>query len=191
MTDELEELVARLGLVEGASEVAGGGDRTLLLHATHLHAHVLGLDNDHHTQGLEGLLYGFAYLQRHAFLHLQAMAVAVNDAGYLGQACDVSVGDVGHMGLAVEGQHVVLAKGVEVDVLDDDHLAVVFLELGLIEYLYGIFVVATCEVGHSFCHTEGGLQQAFALGVFTDEGEQLAHPLLNIRQLLVVHRHRH
>ena len=191
VTDELEELVACLGLVEGASEVAGGGDGTLLLDTAHLHAHVLGLDYDHHSQGLKGFLYGFAYLQRHAFLHLQAMAVAVDHAGYLGEACDVAVGDVSHMGFAVEGYHVVLAEGVEVDVLDDDHLAVVFLELGLIEYLDGVFVVASCEVGHSFCHTDGCLLQSFALRVFTDEGEQLTHPLLNIRQLLVVHRHRH
>ena len=42
-----------------------------------------------------------------------------------------SIGDVGHGGRPGEGQQVVLAEGVEGDVLDDHHLAVVDLEDGV------------------------------------------------------------
>ena len=34
--DEVKKLLARLGLVEGAGKVAGGGDRALFLDAAHL-----------------------------------------------------------------------------------------------------------------------------------------------------------
>ena len=81
-----------------------------------------GFDDDHHAQGLERLLDAVFDLLRHTLLHLKAVGVDIDYAGYLRQSGDVAVRDVGHVGLAVEGQHVVLAEGEKVDILDDDHL---------------------------------------------------------------------
>ena len=54
--DEVHKLFTCLGLIEGTGEVAGRGDGVLLLHTAHLHAHVLGFDDYHDTQRVEGLL---------------------------------------------------------------------------------------------------------------------------------------
>ena len=90
---------------------------------------MLSFDNHHYAKRLEGFLDAVAYLLRHAFLYLETVREAIHYAGYLAQACYLSVGDVCHVYLAIEGQHVVFAKGIEIDVSHDDHLAVVLVEL--------------------------------------------------------------
>ena len=54
-------------------------------------------------------------------------------AGDFAEADDLAVRDVGYVRLAEERQQVVLAHGVELDVLDDDHLVVVDVEEGFVE----------------------------------------------------------
>ena len=99
-----------LSLVESAAEVTRGSDGGLFLHSSHLHAHVLCLDHDHHTERMEGVLYAVLYLLRQTLLHLKSMTVDINHPCYLREACDVSVRYVCHMHLAVERQHVMLAS---------------------------------------------------------------------------------
>ena len=108
--NEVHEFLTGLGLVKGTAEVAGGGDGVLLLDATHLHAHVLGFDNDHHAEGLQRFLDAVLDLLRHALLHLKPVGIDIHHTGYLRETSDVAVGDIGHVGLAVEGQHVVFAE---------------------------------------------------------------------------------
>ena len=156
-------------MVEGSAEVAGGGDAVLFFHATHLHAHVTGFDNNHDTQGFQGLLDGFLDLKGHALLHLQAMTVDVDYTGYLGESGDVAVGDVGHVYLTIEGQHVVFAEREEVDVLNDDHLTVVFLEQRIGQYLMSVHAIASGEHLHGLGHAQGCLLQPFAGGVFAKQ----------------------
>ena len=166
MVQQVHELLTGLGLVEGSTELAGGGDAVLFLHTAHLHAHVACFDHNHHSEGVEGLLDALLDLERHALLDLQAVGIYVDNAGYLAEPGDVSVGNVGHMSLAVEGQHVVFAEGEEVDVLDDDHLRVVLLEECASEYLMGILGVALREKLHGLGYTHRGLEQSLAGGVF-------------------------
>ena len=45
--NKIHKLLTGLGLIEGTAEFAGGSDAVLLLHTSHLHAHVLGLYNHH------------------------------------------------------------------------------------------------------------------------------------------------
>ena len=170
-TNESEELFAGLGLVEGTAEVAGRGDAALLLHAAHLHAHVLCLDDDHDAERLKGFLDALAYLLRHALLYLQAVGEAIYHAGYLAQSGHMSVGDVGHVHFAVEGQHVVFAEGIEIDVPHDDHLAIVFAELGRVEYGHGVLFVATCHEGHCPGYSLGCLDETFAPGIFAEQAD--------------------
>ena len=83
MTNEFEEFLARLSLIEGTREVTRGGNGALLLNTPHLHAHVLGLNDNHNAKRLKGLLYCLANLQSHAFLYLQTMAVAIDNTSNL------------------------------------------------------------------------------------------------------------
>ena len=99
---EVHKFLACLCLVEGTTEIAGGGDGVLLLDASHLHAHVLGLYHNHHAKGLQGVLDAVLDLLRHALLHLQAVGIDIHHTGNLRESCDIAVGDIGHMGLAIE-----------------------------------------------------------------------------------------
>ena len=79
------------------------------------------------------------------------------------------VGDVPHVRLAEEGQHVMLAHGVEVDVLDDDHLPVILREHGRAEYLFRILRVALREELHGLGHAVGRLEQALAASILAQQ----------------------
>lgn len=81
--NEVHEFLPGLRLIEGTREVAGGSNTVLSLHATHLHAHMAGLDNHHYAEGFECLLNALLDLERHPFLYLQTMAVDIDHTGYL------------------------------------------------------------------------------------------------------------
>ena len=80
---EREELLTSLGLIEGTAEVAGGGDAALLLHASHLHAHVLSLYYNHHALRVQCLVDGFAYLLGKALLKLKTVTEHIYHTGNL------------------------------------------------------------------------------------------------------------
>ena len=75
---QVHELLACLCLVEGAAEVARGGDGCLLLHPAHLHAHVFCLYHYHHSEWMEGVLDAVLYLLCQTLLYLKSMTVDVN-----------------------------------------------------------------------------------------------------------------
>ena len=82
------------------------------------------------------------------------------------------------MGFAVERQHVVLAEGIEVDVLDDDHLVVVLVELGRVEHSHRVHGVTAGEGEHGLGNALGCLEQTFALGIFAQQLEDAVVVLL-------------
>ena len=73
------------------------------------------------------------------------------------------------MHLAEKGQHVVLAKRVEINILHDDHLAVVLLKLCRVEHRLRIHTITTSECLHSTCYTLGSLHQSLTLDIFTQQ----------------------
>ena len=77
------------------------------------------------------------------------------------------------MCLAIERQHVVFAEREKVDVLDDDHLRVVFTEECLAQHLVGVLLVATRKHLHGFGYAGRRLQQSFALRVLTQQLEDV------------------
>ena len=87
----------------------------------------------------------------------------------LAEPDDASSRDVTDGHLAEEGQHVVLAQGIELDVLDDDDFAALVLEDGTVDDGVGVLVVAACVLDERFGGAHGRLGQTFAFWVFTDE----------------------
>ena len=148
---------------------------------------MLCLNNNHHAQGLQGFLDGLANLQCHAFLHLKAVRETVDHTGNLAQAGNVSVGDVGHMHTSVERQHVVLAQGIEVDVLHNNHLAIVFLELCRIEQRHGVLTVSACERGHGTRHTLGSLEESLTRGILAHQFQYAFYMFLQFILHGIVH----
>jgi len=141
---------------------------------------MLGFDDDDHPEGVKGLLDTVLDLHRQTLLHLQATSEDLDDTWELGEPRDIAVGDVANVHLAKEGKHVVLTEGIEVDVLDDDHLPIVLLEHRRAEDLVGGLGHALGEEAHGFAYTLWGLDEAFALGVFTQQREDLGVMVLEL-----------
>src|SRR6478735_4360639 len=126
--NQTHELGARPVLLKFARECGCSCDRMLLLNAAHDHAHVLRLEHHCHAQRFQGLVNTITDLDRQPFLYLQATSESVNYARNLREPDDVSVGNIRDMRLAEKRQHMMFAQGVDLDILDDHHLLVLFLE---------------------------------------------------------------
>ncbi len=135
---------------------------------------MLGFDHHRNTSGAGDFLNGFGDLAGQVFLDLQPAGEHVDDPRDLRQAQYAPGGDVCHMGLADEGQHVVLAQRVQLDVLDDDHLVIVRGEQRAVDDLFQAAVVTAAQVLHRLCRALRRIAQTFALRVFTHPGQYFA-----------------
>ncbi|CEI19623.1 hypothetical protein PAMH19_5013 [Pseudomonas aeruginosa] len=170
--DQAEEFAAGGGVVaEFAEHHRSDHGRVLLFHAAHHHAHVLGLDHHRDAEGAGDLLDRLGDLPAHVLLDLQAAGVHVDDPRDLRQAEHLAVRDIGHVGLADEGQQVVLAERVQLDVLDQYHFAVVGAEQGTVDDFFQALLVAAAQVLHGLGGTLGRVQQTFAVNVLAELGE--------------------
>ncbi len=68
----------------------------------------------------------------------------------------------------------VLAKGEELDVLDDDHLVVLDLKQSVMEHRVDVHGVAAGKEGHGLFDTLGGVEQPVACGILSDAQKQFA-----------------
>ena len=132
------------------------------------------LDHNRHTERIECLLNTIADLHGQTLLHLQSTRKTLHHAGNLRQSGDRSIGDIGHVRLTEEGQNVVLAHRVELDVLDQHHMSIVLAEECRLNDLLGILVVTLCHKGHCLSHTFGSFEQTFAVGILAEQSQNLA-----------------
>ena len=65
-------------------------------------------------------------------LNLQPPCVHINDPCDLTEAKDLSRGEIGDVTFSDKGQQVVLAHGIQFDILNNDHLTRIRLEKGVI-----------------------------------------------------------
>src|SRR6266851_335397 len=178
--DQREKLIARLLIVtESAQHGAGHRRATLFFHAPHLHAEVAGFDN--HADALRSnfFLDGRCDLVGQAFLNLQPARKHIHDARNLAEPQNALVRQIGHVGFAEEWQHVVFAEAEEFDVLNDDHLVVGHAERRAIQDMIQVLVVAAGQVLERFLEALRRLAQAFAIRIFSNELDDLAHMVCN------------
>jgi hypothetical protein len=91
---------------------------------------------------MQSLMNGFADLLGETLLQLQPVAEYIHHTGNLAQTRYHAIGDICNMDTTIEGQHVVLAKRVEVYILDDDHLIAPFLvKDGTLKNCYRILLI--------------------------------------------------
>src|SRR5438034_7622352 len=84
-------------------------------------------------------------LVRKPLLDLQTAAEDVHDPGNLAQSNHLRARNVGDVALAEKWQQMMLTQAVEIDVLDDDHLAVVDCEEGIVDDLVDVSLVSAGE----------------------------------------------
>ena len=170
--NEVEELLSGLLLShKGSAECRSGRYGVLLLHTTHLHTHMRSLNNYRHAHRVESLLYAVANLDSKPLLHLQAASKALDAARNLRQARNAAIGDIGNVGLAIEGQHMVLAERVNLYILYNYHLFVVLLEDCRAQNLGGVLVVALGQELHTFGHPLGGFDKPLSGGVLAQQAQ--------------------
>jgi len=186
--DDAEELGAGLEVVvELAEHGARRGVAVLLLDAAHLHAHVAPFHDHGHAGRIEDLADRLRHLVRQPLLHLQPAGEHVDDARDLAQPHHLAARDVAHVGAAEEGQQVVLAEAEELDVLHHHHLAAVLVEDGAVEQRLEVLAVALAEVGPGLGHAQRRAQQAFALRILADLGQQRPGQLFDAGQVVGGH----
>jgi hypothetical protein len=76
-----------------------------------------------------------------AFLDLQAPRKQFNETNHFTQADDLAGRQVTHMALSEEGQEVVLAQTVDLDIPDDHHLVILDIKEGVFEEFLDILGV--------------------------------------------------
>ena len=106
-------------------------------------------------------------------LHLRPAGEAFDEAGELAQSDDLAVGEVGDVRTAGEGEQVVLAEGVKLDVAQQHDLVVAFREDRL-EVTAWVDVQAGHQLAVGAGDAVGGFEQPFAVGVFADGEQDLA-----------------
>src|SRR5659263_492449 len=192
-TSATEHEAHRLGTRRGAAHLATHrrrhGARAGLVHAAHRHAQVLALDDDDDPARLEELDQGVRDLAREPLLHLGAPGEDIDEPCELAQPRDAAVraGDVPDVRDPVERHEVVLARRVQLDALDEDHLVVAEVERRGQDVLGPL--TQTCEgLGEGARDPCRGVPQALAVRVLADADEQLADGRLDARGVVVTDR---
>jgi hypothetical protein len=180
MADQVHELLASL-LVIPEHPVHGAGDDVgvLLLDAAHPHAEMLGLDHHPDALGLELLHEDIRELRGHPLLDLEAAREHVREARDLGDPDDLAARQIRDVDLPEERQEVMLAKRVEIDVLDDDHLGVLFGEERSIDDGFRVLGVTAGQLAQGSGAASWSLQETLALGVLADRLQDLAELLFH------------
>src|SRR3569623_300160 len=120
-------------------------------------------------------------LRGEMLLRLQPMRECIDEARNLRQPDDAIDRRIGDVRLAVERHDVMLAMRMEFDVADQHKIVVARgLAEGAVQHLGRALVVALKQLVISLDHAAGRVEQAFALGIFADIGEQRLHRVLGL-----------
>ena len=105
-------------------------------------------------------------------LHLEPAAEHVDQPRDLAQADDLRARDVGDVALPEERQQMMLAQAVEVDVLDDHHLAIIDGEQRVVQYLVDVRRVPAGQEPERLLDAPRRVAQSLALGIFPELRQQ-------------------
>ena len=129
---------------------------------------------------LMGVVQRVGDLESQLFLNLQAPREHVGNARQLRQADHLAVRHIGHMRLAHERQHMVLAQGVQLDILDDDHFVIVGVKHGLVyDFIERLPVPLGQELEGIRCALRC-FQQSIAGNIFPCTGDDLLIQLCSV-----------
>ncbi|GMS79787.1 hypothetical protein PENTCL1PPCAC_1962, partial [Pristionchus entomophagus] len=100
--DEIEEFFSRLGVISEYSQHARSRrSRVDLLHSSHHHTHVTGLDNDSDSCWLNSLHHCSRDLLRQSLLHCNTSAEHFGDSSEFGETENLLIGEISNVHLRV------------------------------------------------------------------------------------------
>src|ERR1700730_221113 len=173
---ERQEFVAGLFVVAELTEhSAGHGLTVLLFYTAHLHAKMPGFDDDADALRSDFFFDGLGNLAGHALLNLQAAGEHVDQARDLAETDDPLARQIRDVGFSEKRQQVVLAEAEEFDVLYQHHLVIADAERCSVEEVVYVLMIAAGQEFQRLFITLGCLTESFALGIFADKLDDLAH----------------
>ena len=116
-------------------------------------------------------MHRFEDLVSEPLLYLQSVRENIDDTRDLRESTNEAVGQIGDVYFTVEGEHVVLAETVELDVAHQDHLSLLLGEFCTVENGNRIHVLSGREGRHGFGYTSGRFEQSFSLRIFSEQSE--------------------
>ena len=143
-----------------------------------------GLNHHSDSPGLNQFHDGLGYLHGQILLVLQAPREDFRDASHLRQAEHFAFGKIADVAYAIEGEHVVFAQGVDLDVADDDHLVHRRLENGSAYRLFDGLGVSFGEKPVGFVRPPGGVHQPLSVRVFAQPLDELFEKILHVLTIL-------
>ena len=130
-----------------------------------------GLDHHRHPQRIERLLNAVADLDGQSFLHLETARISFHNPGDFRESGNIAVRNVCDVRLPVKRKHVVFAKRIQLNILDDHHLFVLFVKFGRQQDFARIFIVTARQETHRLGDPFGRLDQPFAVGILAQQFE--------------------
>jgi hypothetical protein len=186
MLDQLEELHPRSRVIaERAQHGARDGERVLLLDTAHRHAEVRALHDHRDAQRIDLLADGLRNLVRHTLLDLEPPGEDFHQPRNLAETDHSLTRDVGDVAPAEEREQVMLAQTVEVDVLDDHHLAIIDGKQGAVDHGIDVGLVAAGQELQRLLHASRRTNEPLAVRILSQLHEQLPYERFHRR---IVHR---
>jgi hypothetical protein len=141
---------------------------------------MLGFEHNRYAKRFDFFHEGLSDLRGQPLLHLQAAGEDFNQTRHLGKSNDSMVRQIGDMCLAHEGQQMMLAQGVKIEVFAQDHLLVRVLgEKRAIDDFFWVLAVTARKKAQRFDDTMGRSLKSVARGVLTNLPEQFADQILS------------
>ena len=142
------------------------------------------LDHDPDTKRVQNGRHSFCNLIGEPLLDLQSTAEDLDQPRDLAEADHLITGQIGHVTFPEEGQQMMLAQAVEVDVLDDHHLAVVDGEQRVVDHGVDVRIISARQKLERLGDPVRRAQQALTGRVFAHLRQ---HQLDRLANALLVH----
>jgi len=163
--------------------MTGYGFGMLFLNSAHHHAEMAGLYDDTHSFRFQYFVERVANLLAEALLHLQTSREDIHDPRDLAEADHGFVRDVADVDLADDGQQVMLAQRITLDVFYDDHTVRVGREQCAVYYFFQVHFISRGQKPERFVTPARRIAQTFAVRVFADLLDKLFVEFLHGREV--------
>src|SRR6516164_3388497 len=153
----------------------------LLLNSAHHHAQMSRLDHNAHTLRSDCTVNRVSDLRCESFLHLQSPRKDLHQPRNSGESNHFSIRDIRDVDLSEERQKMVFAQTEHLNILDDHHFVVSYVEHRAQQNLLRVLLVALGQILHRSFHTFGSVPESITLWVFAETKQHFPHEVLQAR----------
>ena len=140
---------------------------------------MLSLNNHSNSLWVHLLLNGVGDFLSEAFLDLQAPCKQFNETNHFAQANHLAGRQVTHMAFSEEGQEVVLAQTVNLNIPDNYHLVILDIKEGALENVLNILGVTLGQKLQRLNDPSRCLPESLTLRIFTEFFQNVLNPFFH------------